>query len=281
MRGTFCHKCGELVRRKNPKYCPACGAILDINDPNYDPTPGPVTSRTATSTVQLSTLQWILLIVVILAVTAVGIIFPLPANDVVTPVASATATPSLVPTTTPEPTPAPTTTPSSITKFALGEPNGFTDDPQIFGKSYEAGIMIDSAGKAVYTQSGKNGTTELKGIIPEGSAMILDAYAIFKDGQKYSGGCLVVYEGPFDLNALEIPLGYTNGAAQLISSDTIQSFLDENVWVKFSRGDRLPDDSGWSYKPWALNEKNVWIPDGYTMRKPGDLTKETDTYPEW
>jgi uncharacterized membrane protein len=167
----------------------------------------------------------------------------------------------------------------ATSQFSLGKPadpatidNGVWNDPQ------KAAVMVDGNGTTVYTQSGKNGSVLLKGKIVDGESLVLDSYSLSKtiNGklESYSGGNLLVLVGPLDLDAN--PISYTDGAAQEIGTINLQKFLDENIWVKFSRGDRLSDNSAWSYKTWALS--NIWLPDGYSIKKLG-LTAATDTYP--
>ena len=163
--------------------------------------------------------------------------------------------------------------------FSLGVPANPTDvDPAIWNKPMKDGVMITGKGIVYYTQSGKKGSKLLKGQIPDGQTLVLDSYSLSKKVndkvESYSGGNLLVIPGPLDLD--KNPISYTDGAAQMIGTIGLQKFLDENIWVKFSRGDALKNNSAWSYKPWALTNK--WLPDGYHFKKLG-LTKKTDTYP--
>lgn len=169
---------------------------------------------------------------------------------------------------------------STGTTFSLGKPaDPATVDPAVAAKPEAKAVMVDANGQTVYTQSGKNGQVLLKGKILEGEALELDAFAITKTTngktESYTNGCLWVVVGPLDLDAN--PISYTDGCAQKIGVQNLQKFLDENVWVKFSRGDRLKDNSAWSYKPWALN--NIWLPEGYTFKKLGTLNAKNDTFP--
>lgn len=172
--------------------------------------------------------------------------------------------------------------PGATTKpevFSLGKPSDPKDvDPTVWKQPLKGAVMIDGNGIVYYTQSGKNDSKLLKGQIPAGQTLVLDSYALSKQVndklESYSGGNLLVVVGPLDLD--KNPISYTDGAAQMIGTIELQNFLDENVWVKFSRGDSLSDHSAWSYKPWALS--NIWLPEGYTFKKLG-LTAKTDTYP--
>lgn len=163
--------------------------------------------------------------------------------------------------------------------FSLGKPADPKDvDPAIWNKPMEDGVMINGEGIVYYTQTGKKGVKLLKGQIPEGQTLVLDSYSLSKKVndklESYSGGNLLVIVGPLDLD--KNPISYSDGAAQMIGTTNLQKFLDQNIWVKFSRGDALKNNSAWSYKPWALT--NIWLPNGYHFKKLG-LTKKTDTYP--
>lgn len=172
--------------------------------------------------------------------------------------------------------------PGATTKpevFSLGKPADPKDvDPTVWKQPLKGAVMIDGNGIVYYTQSGKNDSKLLKGQIPAGQTLVLDSYALSKQVndklESYSGGNLLAVVGPLDLD--KNPISYTDGAAQMIGTTELQNFLDENIWVKFSRGDSLPDHSAWSYKPLALS--NIWLPDGYTFKELG-LTAKTDTYP--
>lgn len=159
--------------------------------------------------------------------------------------------------------------------FSLNDPANPSDvNSNIWNQVYDAGVMVGENGDVYYTQSGKDGSVLLHGKIEASQTVVIDAYRLEKDDKIYSEGCILVLNGPVDFDTN--PIFYTNGAAQIIATENTQKFLDENVWLKFSRGDRLADDSAWSYKTWALS--NIWLPDGITFKELG-LTAETDTYP--
>jgi len=171
------------------------------------------------------------------------------------------------------------TTPTTGTTFSLGEPANAEDvKSSVWNEPLEDGVMVDAYGTTVYTQSGKDGSTLLKGQIPEGQALVLDSFTLFKKTngvtESYSNGNLMVIVGPLDLNSN--PLGYTDGAAQMVSVTSLQKFIDNNIALKFARGDWSAEKNQWSYQPWALT--NFWLPDGYSYNDL-NLTYDTDTYP--
>lgn len=171
------------------------------------------------------------------------------------------------------------TAPTAGTTFSLGEPANAEDvKSSVWNEPLEDGVMVDAYGTTVYTQSGKDGSTLLKGQIPEGQALVLDSFTLFKKTngvtESYSNGNLMVIVGPLDLNSN--PIGYTDGAAQMVSVTSLQKFIDNNIALKFARGDWSAEKNQWSYQPWALT--NFWLPDGYTYNDL-DLTYDTDTYP--
>jgi len=171
------------------------------------------------------------------------------------------------------------TTAANGNSFSLGVPADIdTVDPSVWNEPMQEGVLVDANGTTVYTQSGKDGSVLLKGKIPDGQALVLDSYAMSMETngktESYSGGNILVLVGPFDLDSN--PISYTDGAAQSIGITSLQDFLDENVAVKFARGDWNLEKDQWSYEPWALN--NVFTPDGYEFHQLV-LTYETDNYP--
>jgi len=176
-------------------------------------------------------------------------------------------------------TTAATTIAADARSFSLGVPADIdTVDPSVWNEPMQDAVMVDGNGTTVYTQSGKDGSVLLKGQIPDGQALVLDSYALSKvvndKTESYSGGCILVLVGPFDLDSN--PISYTDGAAQMIGVTSLQSFLDSNVAVKFARGDWSTEKNQWSYEPWALI--HVWTPTGYEFNQLV-LTYENDIYP--
>jgi hypothetical protein len=126
-----------------------------------------------------------------------------------------------------------------------------------------------------YIQTGKTGTAVLHGFVKKDEVLAIDTNILKKDGATYTGGSLLLLNGPLDLEKYKITI--TNGAAQLVPSSHVQEFLDYNVAVKFARGDLKKDGSGFTYKPWALQKDQIWTL-GYTYH-PLKLTAATDNYP--
>lgn len=165
--------------------------------------------------------------------------------------------------------------PGATTKpevFSLGKLGNLKDVDQ------KASVMVTRVEVVHYTQSGENNAKTLHGIITEGQALVLDAYTLEKvinsKYKTYTGGNLYVITGPLNLD--KNPITYVDGCAQLIDTSQIQAFLDNNIAVKFARGDWNKMRNCWSYKPWALT--NFWLPDGIKYNKI-TLNSTTDTYP--
>lgn len=166
-------------------------------------------------------------------------------------------------------------------EFSLYKPADVEDvDQEVWNKPYEDGVMVTGEGLVYYAQTGKDDAKLIKGNVPDGQALVIDAFALSKTfngkTESMSGGCILVVVGPLDLDAN--PINITDGAAQTIGIDSLQNLLDTNIAVKFARGNRLADNSAWSYQPWALENSNIVLPDGYKFNKL-TLTEKTDTYP--
>jgi hypothetical protein len=230
---------------------------------------------------------WIIVVIAIVAIIAIVALIWHPWNTATPNKAAAlsASTSTITTTTTPTATSvAVATTPSTTTVsddnvFSLGKPANPTDvDPKIWNKPMSDGVMITSDGIVYYVQSGKNGSKTLKGKIPEGAYLVLDAFTISKTTngkiESFTNGNLYIIVGPLDLDVN--PINYVDGCAQYIGKDGLQNLLDNNIAVKFARGDWSKKKNQWSYRPWALT--NFWLPDGYKFNKL-TLTYQTDTYP--
>ena len=136
-----------------------------------------------------------------------------------------------------------------------------TSDQNVWNLPHEEGQMTLD-GSVVYDQTSKEGEHTVTGEIYEGQSLVVIAYrATLPDGQLFDQGILFVIDGPADL--YKYPFTYRDGAATLVSTGTgVQSKLN-SVYVDVCRGDRLPDNSAWSYSPWALS--NVFLSDEYAF----------------
>jgi hypothetical protein len=141
-------------------------------------------------------------------------------------------------------------------------------DPLIYKKPYEAGTITDNQGNGIWTQSGKNGSAELRGTIPADAYLEVDSYILWKGDQTFTGGNLIVVAGPLDLAVANV--SYKDGGANLVRGD-LQAFLDDNVWGKFCRGNIAPDGKSFTYVPWAL--KNIQLPAGFSFKPLSDCPK--------
>lgn len=200
--------------------------------------------------------------------------------------------------TTPEPAKTAASTPTKGPDFelklnTLGQKpaNGENVDPKVYVQPYTAGTITDAQGNGVWTQSGKNGSAQLLGVIPEGNYVEIDAYTIWKDGKEFTKGNIIVVAGPLDLTNAK--LSYKDGGANLIKGD-LQAFLDDNVWGKFCRGNLIVDpstkqpvldangDLQFKYQPWALT--NIQLPEGFTFKSLTECAKkraeDTTSYPK-
>lgn len=176
-----------------------------------------------------------------------------------------------------------TTDETSITvapDYYVGVPANADDiNNNVWNQPYADAVMVGTDGTtSVYTQSGKDGSSELSGLLPVNVALVIDSYNLTVNGKSYTNGNLLVIVNDSDTekDIANYGISYTNGAAQLISTSNLQKLLDSNIAVKFSRGDWSKEKNQWSYSPWALN--NLWIPEGYTYT-PLKLDYESDTYP--
>lgn len=142
---------------------------------------------------------------------------------------------------------------------------------------HKTGVQIsnDQNNTVWYVQSSKEGTMTLKGSVPKGQILVVDAYTMVKSGTEYTGGCLLLLRGPIDLDTYEITI--TNGAAQLVDANHVQELLDYNIAVKFARGDWSDKKGEFTYQPWAL--AHVWVLDYTYNSLVGKLTVENDDYP--
>ncbi|MDP3013083.1 MAG: hypothetical protein Q8M92_02490 [Candidatus Subteraquimicrobiales bacterium] len=230
-------------------------------------------------------LKSILIVLGILAVLAFGIfVWPVPQMQEV-PATATTATPSLAPTSTlipPTVTLVPAASATLVGDFAL-LPNTLGEKPadaneDVYKLPYESGTITDQQGNGIYTQSGKDGSAKLNGVIPENAWLQIDSYILWKNGQKFTGGNLIVVAGPIDLAVANVE--FKDGGANLVTGD-LQAFLDDNVWGKFCRGNIATDGVSFTYKPWAL--KNIQLPEGITFKSlsncPKSASEDTTTIP--
>jgi len=191
-------------------------------------------------------------------------------NDTIVPAATTTTLPTE------------TTTIVDDADYQVGEPANASDiNESVWNEPYADAVMVDANGTSIYTQSGKDDSTTLSGTLPSGVALVIDSYNLTVNGKDYTDGNLLVIVNDSmttDKDITNYGISYTNGCAQLISISNLQVLLDENISVKFARGDWNKDTNKWSYAPWALT--NIWLPESgeytYTMLT---LTYDTDTYP--
>lgn len=153
-------------------------------------------------------------------------------------------------------------------------------DPNIYKKPYESGTITNDQGNAVYTQSSKPKWADLHGKVPSGCYVQIDAYTVKQNGiQTGTKGNLIVVAGPANLDDAKI--SYLDGSANLVCGN-VQAFLDDNVYGKFCRGDFV--NGAFSYKPWALDPKNIQLPAGITFKSladcPKDAAHDTTTIPD-
>lgn len=169
---------------------------------------------------------------------------------------------------------------TNSSNYQVGEPADIKDiNNDVWNQPYSDAVMVGTDGTtSVYTQSGKDGSTTLTGMIPSKVALVVDSYNLTVNGKSYTNGNLlvIVNDSTTDKIIDNYGISYTNGCAQLISTSNLQKLLDENIAVKFSRGDWNKTTKQWSYSPWALN--NTWIPKSY-IYTPLKLTYKSDTYP--
>ena len=175
--------------------------------------------------------------------------------------------------------PAASTPAATASSFSLGKPANTKDvDSGVWNKPMKDAVMITGEGIVYYVQSGKDGSKTLKGKVPEGAYLVLDAFTISKttkgEPESFTNGNIFVAAGPLDLDAN--PINYVDGAAQCIGKEGLQDLLDNNIAVKFARGNWDTKKNQWSYNHWA--EDNIFIPKGFKYNSIV-LTYETDTYP--
>lgn len=164
--------------------------------------------------------------------------------------------------------------------YQVGEPADAKDiNNDVWNQPYSDAVMVGIDGTtSVYTQSGKDGSTTLSGTIPAGWALVVDSLDLNVNGESFVDGNLLVIinDSKTDKDISGYKISYFNGGAQLIPVPGLQNLLDNNIALKFARGDWNKDTNKWSYSPWAL--ANLWIPEGYVYN-PLKLTYESDTYP--
>lgn len=190
-------------------------------------------------------------------------------NDTIVPAATTTL-------------PTETTTIVDDADYQVGEPADAKDiNNDVWNQPYSDAVMVDGNGTSIYTQSGKDGSTILSGNLPSNVALVVDSYNLTVNGKSYTNGNLLVIVNDSmttDKDIANYSISYTNGCAQLISVSNLQNLLDNNIALKFARGDWNTDTNQWSYAPWALT--NIWLPEsGEYTYNPLELTYESDTYP--
>lgn len=263
-----CSRCGLPTSNIASRYCARCGSSKFVSAPDgngFIKTPKKEGKKPMKKTVQI--ILMILGVIFVIALLFFGgwLLRGCTATPVVTIASETTA-----------PTPAPIAAPDS--NYQVGEPANADDiNNGVWNQPYSDAIMVDGT-TSVYTQSGKDGSTTLSGTLPSEVALVVDSYSLTVNGKSYTGGNLlvIVNDTVIDKDIANYGISYVDGCAQLISTSNLQTLLDDNIALKFARGDWNSEKDQWSYSPWALT--NLWIPEGYTYN-PLTLTYDTDTYP--
>jgi hypothetical protein len=219
----------------------------------------------------MNKIRFILIVVLALSLAACSGVSPDAARQLTPAPVVPTSAPTAAPVATAAPTVVPTAQPTNVPVAINGQTNGA--DPSVWNKPQSKGSMV-SDGKVVYSQSGKPNQTTLTGTVGENQNLVITSYRFEQKVLIYDNGVVIVIPGPANLN--DLPITLTDGAATLVGKDSTQTKLD-SVWIDFCRGDRTPDGSAWTYRPWALSNIRTGefkFPDLKTCFKASD-----DKYP--
>lgn len=273
MAKVHCQKCGKITRYQDG-FCQSCRRTTAPATAGANPK-GEKKMKNEKKHYNIGDIIITTLFGLLITAAIVAIVFLTLKIIATTPKAAA-----IIPASVTDTTDATTAAGNNSSNYQVGEPADASDiNNGVWNQPYADAIMVGTDGTtSVYTQSGKDGSTTLSGKIPANVALVVDSYNLTVNRDPYTNGNLlvIVNDGKTEKDIINYGISYTNGCAQLISVSNLQTLLDENIAVKFARGDWDKDTNKWSYSPWAL--ENLWIPTGYTYN-PLTLTYVTDTYP--